>query len=79
MAGTSAEFTGKVGSHSVQRTPGSDLPSALNCIDPAPYQWFGGALARHNMHQVLTFASGASVILRSAAKDPNPSCPHSNA
>jgi len=29
MAGTSAEFTGKVGPHTVQRTPGSDLPSAL--------------------------------------------------
>lgn len=36
MAGTSAEFTGKVGPHTVQRTPGSDLPSALSCIDPAP-------------------------------------------
>ncbi len=34
MAGTSAEFTGKVGPHTVQRTPGSDLPSALSCIDP---------------------------------------------
>jgi|GEM_PF-4016733 hypothetical protein len=33
MAGTSAEFTGKVGPHTVQRTPGSDLPSALSCIE----------------------------------------------
>jgi hypothetical protein len=40
MAGTSAESTGEVGPYTVQRTPGSDLSSALSCIDPVPVRRF---------------------------------------
>ena len=59
MAGTSAESTGKVGPYTVQRTPGSDLSSALSCIDPAPVRRFrpftGGT------HQPFTGTIGISL------------------
>ena len=59
MAGTSAEFTGKVGPHTVQRTPGSDLPSALSCIDPAPDHRFRPFT--RGTHQPFTGTIGISL------------------